>query len=102
MITQDLRVRTRPGDVLVDLPRRHREESGGRAIVYADDLREKLGDLYQVSPVMASMKDSFDLFAKRLRIFIHPQCLRRGQRGEERDSHADTLTTLRETYGPAR
>jgi HD superfamily phosphohydrolase len=100
-ITDGLRIPTRPGDILVDLPRRHREESGGRAVVYADDRRENIGDLYQISPVMASMKDSFDLFAKRLRIFIHPQCLREAT-VEKSLIRARILEYLRENYGPAR
>jgi HD superfamily phosphohydrolase len=100
-IGDDLGIPTRPGDILVDLPRRRREESGGRAVVYADDRRENLGDLYQVSPLMASMKDSFDLFAKRLRIFIHPQCLREAT-VEKSLIRAWILDYLKENYGPAR
>lgn len=98
-ITDDIGVETRPGDVLVDLPRR-REDLGGRAVVYADDRRENLGDLYQVSPIMTAMKDNFDLLAKRLRVFIHPECLR--EAGVEKSLiRACTLEYLRDNYGPA-
>ena len=101
VLTNYLHINTRPGDVLVDLPRRRREESGGRVVVYSDDRRENLGDLYLFSPILTSIKDSFDLFAKRLRVFIHPECLRSAD-VEKSVIRERILAHLHEKYGPAR
>lgn len=64
----------RPGEVLLDLPRVRREEIGGKLLVYADDPgAELLGELSAISPVLAGLQQQFDLYAKRLRIFVHPR-----------------------------
>lgn len=61
------------GDILIDLPRREREEMGGHVIVWSDDGREILGDLNKISPIVQVLHNSFDLYAKRLRVFLHPR-----------------------------
>lgn len=62
----------KPGDVLLDIPLSKREMLGGRALVYADDSDELLGDIFDLSPLLEGLKDSFDRYAKRLRVFVHP------------------------------
>jgi HD superfamily phosphohydrolase len=101
MMADELHVSTRPGDILVDLPRRRPEGSSGRVVVYSNDRRERLGDLYQASPEVAYTKDSFALFARRLRVFIHPECLR-SSTAEKAVIRDRMLGHLREKYGPDR
>jgi HD superfamily phosphohydrolase len=63
----------RPGEVLLDLPRARREEAGGRVLVYTDDRREQLGELFTISPFLEQHRESFELHVKRLRVFLHPR-----------------------------
>ena len=61
------------GDVLLDVPKTKREMLGGRVLVYSDDKEEMLGELFELSPLVDNLKESFDQYAKRLRVFIHPR-----------------------------
>jgi len=63
----------RSGDVLVDLPMRKRELSGGLTFVYGDTGDEQLGELMHVSPLLKGWQAEFDMHAKRCRVFIHPE-----------------------------
>lgn len=67
-------VNPRPGEILLDVPRARREESEGKVLVYSDPPDTAyLGDLSQASPVLNNLTQSFELYVKRLRVFIHPR-----------------------------
>jgi HD superfamily phosphohydrolase len=88
-----------PGDVLIDLPRREREELGGVALVYADEPREFVGELFSVSPVLSQLREAFDLFAKRMRVFVHPR-IWESFGADQTVAHNAVLERLRTLYVP--
>jgi uncharacterized protein len=91
-------LRVRPGEVLLDLPRVRREEIGGRLLVYADDPgAELLGDLSNISLVLAALREQFDLYAKRLRIFVHPR-LYRELEDVQQSAYQEVLDMLRSDF----
>lgn len=63
----------RRGDALIDLPLRNRELSGGLTYVYDDFSGAPLGELLQVSPLLRSWQSEYEKYAKKCRIFIHPE-----------------------------
>jgi hypothetical protein len=89
----------RPGDVLLDLPRARREEAGGRVLVYTDDKREQLGDLFTISPYLEQHRESFELHVKRLRVYIHPEVYDElDSRGRLQAAYDRSLEILRAEY----
>jgi HD superfamily phosphohydrolase/tRNA A-37 threonylcarbamoyl transferase component Bud32 len=90
----------RPGEILLDLPRvRRREEIGGKILVYADSPGATfLGELSNISPVLAGLQEQFDRYAKRLRIFVHPR-IYRALDGVEEKAHKAVLEMLRSEFG---
>jgi HD superfamily phosphohydrolase/tRNA A-37 threonylcarbamoyl transferase component Bud32 len=89
----------RPGEVLLDVPRARQEEAGGRVLVYTDDGREQLGELFTISPFMEQHRESFELHVKRLRVFLHPRVYDELQdRGRLSTAYLQCLTRLREEY----
>jgi hypothetical protein len=92
-------LRIRAGEVLLDLPRARREDAGGRVLVYTDDGREQLGELFTISPVMEQHRESFELHVKRLRVFLHPRVYAELEdRGKIGIAYEQCLARLREEY----
>jgi HD superfamily phosphohydrolase len=95
-------LRVLPGEVLLDLPRVRREESGGKVLVYADEPgAELIGDLFTISPVLSGLQEQFDFYAKRLRIFIHPR-LEHELEGIQEKAHRQVLDMLRDDFDGGR
>lgn len=66
-------IRIQPGEILLDVPRANRESSKGKVIVYADPPDAvSIGDIVTASPVLQNLGQSFELYVKRLRIFVSP------------------------------
>lgn len=88
----------RPGEILLDLPRVRREETGRKLLVYADRPgAELIGEVSSISPLLNKLKDQFDLYAKRLRIFVHPR-VDRELEGLQEHAHRAVLEMLRREY----
>lgn len=93
-------MKVRPGEILLDLPRASKEESDGRIFVYADEPgAEYIGELggpRSVSPLLGpTLSMSFDLYVKRMRMFIHPRVYR--FIGQDFSSvHSEVLDNYRE------
>lgn len=63
----------RPGEILVDLPRVSRDTPTGNVLVYTDEGKTLMGDLFSISPNLQQHQDAFDRFVKRMRIYVHPR-----------------------------
>jgi hypothetical protein len=89
----------KPGEVLLDIPRARREEGGGKVLVYTDDRREQLGELFTISPFMEQHRESFELHVKRLRVFLHPRVYDELEdKGVLERAYDQTLQRLRSEY----
>src|SRR6185312_9003822 len=87
------------GELLLDLPRPRREEAGGAVLVYTDDGEGYMGDLFAISPFLENHKQSFELYVKRMRVFIHPRiydALEQG--GLLKRAYDSCLNTLRKEW----
>ncbi|WP_346957995.1 protein kinase [uncultured Arthrobacter sp.] len=89
----------RPGEVLLDIPRPNREEAGGQILVYTDDGREAIGDLFKISPFLEKQRESFELHVKRMRVFIHPRLHQTlSEAGNLDRAYSAALAVLRDEY----
>jgi hypothetical protein len=90
----------RPGEVLLDLQRVRREDLDGKILVYSDSPGATyLGELSKISPVLDGLEQQFDLYAKRLRIFIHPRLQEEiAAAGLQEKAHEATLDMLRSEF----
>lgn len=62
-------------DVLIDVPIRKREESGGQVLVYLRRDATRGRDLMsrEVSPLLSTLREEFDFHVKKARVYIHPE-----------------------------
>ena len=89
----------RPGEVLLDIPRARREESGGLVLVYTDDGHQFLDGLFEISALLQGHKESFELNVKRMRIFLHPRVYAQLESANRvSDAYRACLDALRERY----
>lgn len=85
----------RSGEILLDVPRAQREDSRGRILVYADPPDPAyLDELHKASPVLQNLGQSFELFVKRMRFFIHPRIMKKID-GHDGRIHEALLERLR-------
>ena len=91
-----------PGEVLLDMPRRNREELGGKVLVYSDEPTDYLGELFTISPVLRGLSEAFDVYAKRLRLFVHPRVADQLEGEDEHQRAYETiLDYLRSRFPPS-
>lgn len=83
-----------PGEVLVDVPRVNRGDPNGKILVYSDE-DEYLEDLFIASPLLSQNKSAYELYVKRMRVFIHPRVATKLGRRMTDARHA-VLVALRE------
>lgn len=59
------------GEVLIDVPRKRRNEQKAKVLVYLRNHKAPL-DLREASPVLHSYEAEFEIHLKKIRVFIHP------------------------------
>jgi HD superfamily phosphohydrolase len=88
-----------PGDVIIDIPAKRREELGAAVVVYLQGEENVARDLSDVSPLVAGLRPEFDQHVRKSRVFLHPQIADRlGSRLDEARSRVwETLMSHAQT-----